>query len=75
MTLHFAHAHANCTRLLDRRVEPGDEANQNYAIINPQEIAIASSLHLDVMSQRPSGLYIVNGIDPQTHSLTIIQTH
>ena len=24
--LHFAHAHANCTRLLDRRVEPGDEA-------------------------------------------------
>ena len=26
MKLHFAHAHANCTRLLDRRVEPGDEA-------------------------------------------------
>ena len=23
--LHFAHAHANCTRLLDHRVEPGDE--------------------------------------------------
>ena len=39
MTLHFAHAHANCTRLLDRRVEPGDEARESGTI----------NIHGDVM--------------------------
>ena len=63
----------SCYKLLD------SSSNQNYAIINPQAIAIAPSLHSDFMSQRPSGLYIVNGIDPQTqfnyNTDTLLYTH
>ena len=38
--LHFAHAHANCTRLLDRRVEPGDEAR-----MYPMLLLLSNSMH------------------------------
>ena len=53
MTLHFVHAHANCTRLLDRRVEPGDEASFTSTVTSNLGRAGAWQLQLLLATSRP----------------------